>query len=524
MPSMNGGEALIESLHLNGVEVIFGLPGAGQYEAIDAVYQNKTMEYITTRNEQAISYMADGYARVNGKPGVGLAVQGPGFYNTTAGLATAFAQSSPVLMITGDRHRIAIPGQSAYNSLSDYKAYSKWAARAESPAEIPGVVREAFRQLNAPRKRPVIIEVGPTVLAAVEEVQLLDAETFTPSGGDAIQLDNAARLLVEANRPLLWVGVGASESGTLVTKIAEYLGSPVVSSKSGKGILSARHPLSLGSFEPRFNPLKERVDSSDVILAVGTSTDMRDRLSSQTIIRIDDDPAEISQESNTLGILGDAALSLETLFERITSHSEPTAPITEDIQAINTHRYGPEEQLQPQGDFMDAMRAAMPDDSILVAGMNQLGYYSRNFYHSYSPRGYQTSSHHGTLGSVFPVGIGLKVGQPERTVVVVSGDGGFLYNAQEMATAVQYGVNIIAVVFNDNAYGNVWRAQMEEFNGHVIGTRLHNPDFVQMANSYGAKGVLAENAAQLKSAIKEAVSAEGPTLIEVPVGPLERRY
>lgn len=526
MPIMNGGEALIKSLNLNGVEVVFGLPGAGQYEAIDAVYQQKDMQYITTRNEQAISYLADGYARVSGKPGVGLAVQGPGFYNTTAGLATAFAQSSPVLMITGDRHRVETPGESAYNSRNDYNAYSKWAARAESPAEIPGVVREAFRQLNSPRKRPVIIEVGGTVLAAEEEVQLLDAESFTPSGGDPIQLDNAARLLVEANRPLLWVGAGASESGPLVRKIAEYLGSPVVSSRSGKGILSARHPLSLGSFEPRFKPLKDRVDSSDVILAVGTSADMSGRLASQTVIRIDDDPAEINQAgANIHGILGDAALSLGKLFKQITTHSdEPASPIIEDLQAINTHRFGAEEQLQPQGAFIDAIRAAIPDDGILVAGMNQLGYYSRNFYHSYSPRDYQTSSHHGTLGSVFPIGIGLKIGQPERTVVVVSGDGGFLYNAQEMATAVQYGINIIAIVFNDNAYGNVWRAQMEEFDGHVIGTKLHNPDFVRMAMSYGARGILAENAAQLESAIREGLSSEGPTLIEVPVGPLERRY
>ena len=525
MPRMNGGEALVRSLHPNGVEVVFGLPGAGQYEAIDAIHQQEGMRYVTTRNEQAISYMADGYARVSGTPGVGLAVEGPGFFNTTAGLATAYAQSSPVLLITGDHHGVSIPGQPRHDSLGDYGAYSKWAGRAESPSEVPGLVREAFRQLNTPRKRPVVIEIGPAVFRAEEEVQLLGADSFSPVAGDAAQLEHAARLLVEAKRPLIWVGVGASEGAPLVRKIAEHLGSPVVSSRSGKGILPARHPLSLGMFEARFKPLKDRVDACDVILAVGTATDLSARLATQTVIRIDDDPDEIGLEgAHTHGILGDAAPSLDLLYNRLSDLSEPGPNVTEDIQAINAHRFGPEEQLQPQGGFMDAMRTAIPDDGILVGGMNQMGYYSRNYYHCQSPRGYQTPSHHGSLGSVFPVGIGLKIGRPDRAVVVVSGDGGILYNLQELATAVKYGVNLVTVVFNDNAYGNVWRAQVEEFDGHVIGTELHNPDFVRLAEAYGARGVLAEDAAQLEAAVSEAVSADAPTVIEVPVEPWERRY
>ena len=525
MPRMNGGEALVRSLHSYGVEVVFGLPGAGQYEAIDAIYRQEGMRYVTTRNEQAISYMADGYARVSGKPGVGIAVEGPGFFNTTAGLATAFAQSSPVLIITGDHHGVSIPGRPRHDSLSDYGAYSKWAGRAGSPAEVPGLVREAFRQLNTPRKRPVVLEVGPAIFRAEEEVRLLEAESHGPAAGDAGQLERAARLLDEAKQPLIWVGAGASEGAPLVAKIAEHLGSPVVSSRSGKGILPARHPLSLGMFEARFKPLKDRVDACDVILAVGTATDMSARLDGQTVIRIDDDPGEIGQDGAcTHGILGDAALSLEVLYDGLTGLSAPRPNVTEDIQSINTHRFGPAEQLQPQGAFMDAMRAAIPDDGILVGGMNQMGYYSRNYYHAQSPRGYQTPSHHGSLGSVFPVGIGLKIGRPDRAVVVVSGDGGILYNLQELATAVQYGVHVITVVFNDNAYGNVWRAQVEEFNGRVIGTELHNPDYVKLAEAYGARGVLAEDAAQLEAAVSEAVSADAPTLIEVPVGPWERRY
>ncbi|MCY3714191.1 MAG: thiamine pyrophosphate-binding protein [Gemmatimonadetes bacterium] len=525
MPVMNGGEALIRSLRANGVEVVFGLPGAGQYEAIDAIYRQEGMRYITTRNEQAISYMADGYARVSGKPGVGIAVEGPGFFNTTAGLATAFAQSSPVLLVTGDHHGVSIPGRPPHDSRGDYGAYSKWSGRAESPGDIPGLVREALLQLNTPRKRPIVLEIGPHVFRAEEEVRLLETASYAPAAGDAGQLAHAARLLAESKRPLIWVGAGASDGAPLVRKIAEHLGSPVVSSRSGKGILPARHPLSLGMFEARFKPLKDRVDECDVILSVGTATDLSARLGGQTVIRIDDDPDEINQDgSQTHGIQGDAALSLEVLYGNLAGLSAPRPNVTEDIQAINAHRFGPAEQLQPQGAFMDAMRAAIPDDGIFVGGMNQMGYYGRNYYHSQSPRGYQTSSHHGTLGSVFPVGIGLKIGRPDRAVVVVSGDGGILYNLQELATAVQYGINVVTVVFNDNAYGNVWRAQMEEFDGRVIGTELHNPDFVRLAEAYGSRGVLAEDASQLEAAVGEAVTADAPTLIEVPVGPWERRY
>ena len=525
MPNMNGGESLVRSLHRYGVEVVFGLPGAGQYEAIDAIYRQEGMRYITTRNEQAISYMADGYARVSGKPGVGIAVEGPGFFNTTAGLATAFAQSSPVLLITGDHHGVTMPGRPRHDSLDEYGAYSKWAGRAASPAEIPGMVREAFRQLNTPRRRPVILEIAPDVFRAEGAVDLLEAETFSPTAADTGQLERAARLLAESKRPLIWVGAGASEGAPLVRKIAEHLGSPVVSSRSGKGILPSWHPLSLGMFEARFRPLKDRVDECDVILAVGTATDMSGRVDAQTVIRIDDDPSEIGQDgAHTLGILGDAAMSLDVLHGSLTGLTGPRPNVTEDIQAINAHRFGPVEQLQPQGAFTDAMRTAIPDSGILVGGMNQMGYYSRNYYHAHSPRGYQTSSHHGTLGSVFPIGIGLKIGRPDRAVVIVSGDGGILYNLQELSTAVKYGVHVVAVVFNDNAYGNVWRAQVEEFDGRVIGTELHNPDFVKLAEAYGAMGMLAKNAAQLESAIGEALSAEAPTLIEVPVGPWERRY
>ena len=171
---------------------------------------------------------------------------------------------------------------------------------------------------------------------------------------------------------------------------------------------------------------------------------------------------------------------------------------------------------------MQAIRAAIPDDGIFIQGMNQMGYYSRSYYPVYEPRSYLISA--GNLGVAFPVALGAKIAKPDKAVVVASGDGGFLYNSQELATAVQYGINVVVIVFNDNAYGNVLRAQIEQFDGHVLGTELYNPDFVKLAEAYGVHGVRVHDAGQLESVLREALAADAPRVIEVPVGKMDREY
>ncbi len=196
----------------------------------------------------------------------------------------------------------------------------------------------------------------------------------------------------------------------------------------------------------------------------------------------------------------------------------------QEVAALNMARFNPAEQLQPQWDLMQAMRAALPDDVVLVQGMNQMGYYSRNYWPTYAPRSYFTSSSLATLGAAWPIALGATLGAPNRPVVAICGDGGFLYNAQELATAVQYKIPTKVVLFNDNAYGNVMRAQEEQFDGHVIGTQLHNPDFVQFAKSFGAWAMRANGASELGDALRAALAVDGPALIEVPIGPLQRVY
>ncbi|MEZ4734364.1 MAG: thiamine pyrophosphate-binding protein [Caldilineaceae bacterium] len=530
MPKLNGGQALIHQLRREGIRTVFGIPGQGQYEAVDALYQHAEIRYISVRHEQATTYMADAYARVSGEIAAALVVQGPGLFNAAAGMATAYAVSSPMLVVTGPHHleRKRGSNQAGNTASSALQALTPWAARATRPAEIPALVHEAMHQLKTRRPCPVGLEIAPQIFAAVEEVELLDAAPEPVPAVDPAALARAVSLLKQAQKPVIWAGGGVQRAGAWehVQALAEYLQAPVVTSRQGKGILSDRHPLALGFAETRYPPLRDWLAQRDLIVAVGTSTNFAGY--HQSVIHIDIDENQISQGQQVTGVVGDAQTVLAALHAGVTTtlpaRPHLAAAVQAEVAALNAARFEPTHQLQPQWACMQAIRRTLPDDAVLVQGMNQMGYYSRNYYPVYAPRAYLTASSQATLGCAYPLALGAKIAQPTRAVVALSGDGGFLYNSQELATAVQYGINAIVIVFNDNAYGNVLRAQLEHFDGRVIGTQLHNPNFVQLAESYGARGVLAPDAMALEAALREALIAAKPTLIEVPVGMLERAY
>lgn len=526
MPHMNGGQALIHSLKREGIRTVFGIPGAGQYEAIDALYTTPEIQYISVRNEQAATFMADAYARVSGEIAAVLLVPGPGFYNAAGGMASAQTVSSPMLVITGSRR----PSTAGYQSdeLVLMSHLSKWSSVAHATADIPKLVQQAMHQARTGRPQPVGLEISPQIFATTDSVELLDPLPAEPLAPDSVQVEKAARLVCEAEQPLLWVGAGIhrAEAQDILLTLVEHLQIPVVSSNQGKGAISDRHPLSLGTAELRFAPLRRWIEGRDLLVVVGTDVDVG--FFDGPVIRIDVDSATFAQTSRTIGICADARAGLASLM-KILETSTPNQDVRAEavqteVRAINMERFKPDGQLHPQWELMIAIRNALPDDAVLAPGVTQMGYYSRNYFPVFSPRTYLTASAYATLGCAYPMALGAKVAMPERTVVAISGDGGFLYNAQEMATAVQYGINVVGIVFNDNAYGNVLRAQQEEFDGHVIGTRLHNPDFIKLAQAYGVHGILADGHEQLEVAIIEAIHCNEPTLIEVPVGPMERVY
>ena len=330
-------------------------------------------------------------------------------------------------------------------------------------------------------------------------------------------------MLASAGNPLIWAGGGTISSGAseAVRKLAEHLQMPVISTAEAKGIISDRHPLSLGSLWLRNDTVAGENSSHDLVLAVGTRLAFPMWLGGQQVIQIDVDETELGRNyDNTFGVRGDARLSLEALLTEVARIEPARADRSAEVAAEKVQREDSRITVEPQESFLAAVRSALPDDGILIAGMTQLGYYSRAYFPVYEPRTFITSSYSGNLGYAYPTALGAKVAQPDKAVVALSGDGGFLYNSQELATAVQYGINAVVVVFNDNAYGNVLRDQRNRFTGRTIGAELHNPDFMKLADAYGVNGVRAETPEGLEVALRQCIAHDGPSLIEVPVGPM----
>ena len=527
MPRLTGGQALVQALKREGVEVIFGLPGVQLDWAFDALYDEQdSIRVIHTRHEQGTSYMADGFSRSTGKIGVCLVVPGPGLLNAAAGLSTAYATNSRVLCIAGQipTHHLG-KGRGALheikNQLETIDAVTKWAGRAMDAADVPGLVREAIYQLNSGRPRPVEIEMPVDVLMTEAEVEFFEPGMPHAIEGDPDQLEKAAQALGNAERPLIFVGGGiiSSESSAELQELAEMLGAPVIISANGRGALSDRHPLALPSIAAY-----DLLPNADVVLAVGTRFVMPGPNpyptdEGQTIIHIDIDDSELDRNSKPdIGIVADAKGALTDLNRRVPRHNKSRESRDDEMAAARATVQSKLAAMSPVTEFAGAIRKALPEDGIFVTEVTQVGYFSNQGFPVYSPRSYIGPGYQGTLGYGFNTALGVKVGNPDRPVVAISGDGGFMYGSQELSTAVRYGINLVTVVFNDSAYGNVRRTQDTAFNHRLIASDLHNPDFVKFAESFGAQGRRAETPEQLTTQVEEALKAEAPALIEVPLG------
>lgn len=531
MVEMTGGQALVRSIYNEGVRVIFGLPGVQLYHAMDALYDTPEIRFITTRHEQGTTYMADGYARAGGTIGTAMVVPGPGLQNAGAGLGNAYACSSPVLLISGQINKNNIGRDvgilhEVNDQLDIIDPVTKWNARIMNAVEVPSTVQEAFRQLRSGRPRPVEIEIPPETLAEVADMELCKPAESAASVPEKDEVEDAVTVLMHAERPIIWAGGGVISSGASreLLELAEYLQAPVITTPEGKGAISDKHYLSVGVTRGRStgqtrDALRMYFWERDVILAVGTRFAGVEALAEQRVVQIDIDEKEIGRNhADTVGVAGDAKLALKKILAGCREAGPQADSRREECETLRGLRYDPANQIEPLGGFVRTIRESMPEDGILVPDMTQVGYYSRAYFQVYEPRTYFTSSYAGNLGFAYPTALGAKVAQPKKVVISPCGDGGFLYNSQELATAAQFGINVIAIVFNDGAFGNVLRDQQEMFNGRVIGSELQNPDFVKLAEAFGVVGMKAESPEQLGSMLSKAIDLDKPVLIEVPLG------
>ena len=531
MAQMTGGEAVVQALRHEGVEVVFGLPGVQIMGIYDAFYAQSDIRLMTVRHEQTTAYMADGYARVTGKPGVALVVPGPGVQNASAALGTAYAASSPVLLLAGQVESFNLGSdRGALHEINDQmdviRPVTKWCQRVMDVPTIPGAVHEAMRQMRTGRPRPTEVEIAPDVLATTAEVTFPAASTPPPAAVDWEPVRRAAALLRGASKPLIWAGGGAllADASRELIALAEALGAPVATTPEGKGAFPEDHRLSLGVGYYGHGTSSWAAPKADVVLAVGTRlTGQMIGLNAvripQRLIHLDVDPTVIGKNYPAdVRIVTDAREGLQALLEEVRRQDTP-APRWSDAEIHDMWRLQEgwlQEKAPNQCDILRSMQRVLPNDAVLVSGITNVGYWAHFAYRSRQPRTYVTSSYFATLGFSFPTALGAKVAAPERPVVSITGDGGFMYALPELATAVHYGIGVVVVVFVDNALGASKNDQRTRFKGREVGTTLYNPSFAEVARVFGAQGIKTEPE-RLDSAVQQALASGQPTVIEVPV-------
>ena len=523
---MTGGAAMVEGLLRNGVDTLFALPGVQLNHFFDAVYDKRNaIRVLNARHEQGAAYMAFGYAIATGRVGAFAVVPGPGILNTTAALSTAYGCSQPVLAITGQINAAAIDrGYGLLHEIRDQPgtlaSVNKWVHRIDHPVDAPAAMDEAFRHLHEGRPRPVTVEMAMDMMGLESMVPAPEVavEVRLPEA-DPDLIAAAAKMLGAAKAPMIFVGSGAYHAAAEVRALAEMLQAPVVAYQNGRGILDERHYLA--QVHPAGNALWAECD---VALSIGCRL-QPERMywgidDDLKVIHVDIDPTELTRVmAPTIGIVGDSALVTAALVDAVPAHNPRRASREDELTALkaSTHQHLVD-GLGPQMAFLEVIRDELPEDGFFVDEFTQVGYVARVGFPVYRPRTMVTPGYQGTLGYGFATALGVAAAHPDKKVISVNGDGGFMYTMPELASAVHHNLDIVAIVFADGHYGNVRRQQKLEHDGKVIASDLTNPDFVKLAESFGALGLRADGPEGLRAALKKAFKQPGPAIIEVPVG------
>lgn len=521
---MTGGDILIECLKAQGVRCIFGMPGTQNIQIYDSLLRRGAgaIEHFLVRHEYSATHMADGFARSTGAVGVALTVPGPGASNASTGILEAFTDCVPVLLITGqsDSKFYAKHPSKMFHGLDQmqfFKPITKYCGIPATVEEIPVVIENAFRAMQSGRPGPAMLEFPMDIITGEGKVTIPPRVNPPPvPPPDASGIKFAATTLNRAKMPILFVGsaVVHAEAGEELRQLAEKLNAPVIVTRRAKGALREDHPLALRNINGFL--ARQGMQFADCTLAIGprfTSIDTRDWSFEppRPLIQIDADETEIGREYPCdFNVVGNLKLSLQALIEEVEVGSNHwNKPL---------HRLRDKFAAQPPMPLLPEIRDVLPNDGILSVDVHSIGYASFDEYPIYQPHTFLSPCIGIALGYAFPAAIGAKIAHPDKPVVCFSGDGGFMMGAPEFATAMMYGINVVTVVVNDNALTAIKGSQQQSCNGRTIDTDLLNPDFVEFAKSFGAAALRANNSADFKNVLQDALAMNKPALIEVPMG------
>jgi acetolactate synthase I/II/III large subunit len=524
---MSTGEATVATLLAHGINTVYALPGVHNDHLFDAFHAaSDRLRVVHTRHEQGAAYMALGAALATGKPQAYVVVPGPGLLNSGAALLTAYGMNAAVLALIGQIPAATIGrGTGQLHEIRDQAGIIArlvdHTAHIGGPAEAPAKVAKAIASLRQGRPGPAALECAIDVWGKRTPVTLTPPQPARTPRIDEDAVRAAAKLLGKAKRVLIVAGGGAQDASAEVTLLSDILQAPVFAYRRGRGVLDGRSPFSVTP------PLgRDLWGEADVVLGVGTRLlnpiTMWGTDKNLQIVRVDADREEPARHGKPkVALVGDAAPILRRLIDVLATYNSPRAPRRDELVGRQAQwRERLNNKIATQLGYVDAIRAALPEDGIYVDEVTQVGFAARLAFPVYKPRTFLSPGYQDNLGWGYATALGAQHARPDVPVVSINGDGGFLYTGNELATAIRHRIPLVAVVFADGAFGNVRRIQEERFGNRLIASDLANPDFVKYAESFGAAGRRLRSPAELGAALKAAFAAREPTLIEVPVGPL----
>ena len=515
---------LTELLAAHGIDTIFGIPGVHNLELYRGLDRHRQLRHVLVRHEQGAGFAVDGYARSTGRPAAAFVISGPGVSNVLTATLQAASDSVPLIVIASTPVRRSL-GRSwgMLHELHDQQAIMAagldLTATAGSATEARDFLHRVFAEYRAGRTRPAYLGVPLDVLAESTDLPVETAAAPSRAIASALQLEQAALLLNAAQRPLVIAGGGAREAAAALRALVEATDAYLVTTAAGKGLLPESHPANLGCSLP-YAPTQQRIAEADVVLAVGTGlseTDIYtgDRLTfGGQMIRVDLDPRPDERHPAAVTLCADAGVVLASLVQRCAPRqgwrsSSGSAALTR--ATIDVAADAPTRRLRH---VLNAIRAALPADALVFSDMTQIAYLGNYAFACDQPRLWHHPSGYGTLGYALPAAIGARVAYADRAVVALAGDYGVQFTVQELGTAVELGRSLPIIVWNNSALGQI-RDDMVASGIAPIGVVGHNPDFVALAQAWGARGERVGDAAQLTAALRAALHHPGPTLIEV---------